>query len=85
MRLGWTEIEILQALARNEHPAVPSSQRLRLELLGLVIDAACGLTLTPAGRSAAEFAVPTEHERVARPQRAVDAAGRRRMGQRVIP
>jgi hypothetical protein len=83
--LGRTEIEILQALARNEHPVVPSSQRLRLEMLGLVIDAARGLSLTPAGRSAAEIAVPTEHERVDRPERELDAAGRRRMGQRVIP
>jgi hypothetical protein len=85
MRLGANEIEILQALARGEVPTASSSQRLRLELLGLVADRAHGLALTPAGRMAAETAMPIAHETIDRPERPVDNAGRRRMGQRAIP
>ena len=85
MRLGWNEIEILKALAREDSPTVSSSQRLRLELMGLVIDSAKGLMLTPAGRHQARTAKPTEHERFDMPNRPLDAAGRKRMLDRVVP
>ena len=85
MRLGWNEIELLKALARDDSPPVSSSQRLRLELLGLVVDSAQGLRLTPAGRYAAMTAEPTAHEQIERPDRPLDAAGRKRMLERVVP
>ena len=85
MRLGWNEIEILKALARDESPTVSSSQRLRLEMLGLGVDSVKGLVLTPAGRHAARTAKPTEHEQFVKPDRPLDAAGRKRMLDRVVP
>ena len=85
MRLGWNEIELLKALARDDSPAVASSQRLRLELLGLVVDSAKGLMLTPAGHHAARHAKPTAHEQFETPDRPLDAAGRKRMLDRVVP
>ena len=85
MKLGWNEIEILKALAREEIPTASSSQRLRLELLGLVADRAKGLVLTPAGRDAAHNATPTPHEQFIRADRPLDAAGRKRMLDRVVP
>ena len=85
MRLGWNEIELLKALARDDSPAVASSQRLRLELLGLVVDSAKGLRLTSAGRHTARTAQPTAHEKFEKPDRPLDAAGRKRMLDRVVP
>ncbi len=85
MRLGWNEIELLKALARDQSPTVSSSQRLRLELLGLVVDSARGLMLTPAGCAAARDARPTAHEQFEKPDRPLDAAGRKRMLDRVVP
>ena len=85
MRLGWTEIEILKALAREDSPTVSSSQRLRLEMMGLVVDSAKGLMLTPAGRHEARTAKPTPHETFDMRERPLDAAGRKRMLDRVVP
>ena len=85
MRLGLNEIEILRSLARGEASTADSGQRLRLEMLGLVTDRTKGLTLTAAGRVAAETAPPIAHETIDRPERPLDSAGRRRMGQRAIP
>ena len=85
MRLGRIEIELLQALARDESPKVSSPQRLRLELMGLVTDSAAGLVLTQAGRAAARTARPTAHEEFEKPNRPLDAAGRKRMLDRVVP
>ena len=85
MRLGWNEIEVLKAMARDEAPTASSAQRLRLELLGLVVDSAKGLALTPAGRAAAHTSTPTPHEEFEMPNRPLDAAGRKRMLDRVVP
>ena len=85
MRLGWNEIELLKALARDDSPTVSSSQRLRLELLGLVVDSAKGLMLTSAGHHAARTAQPTAHETFDVPERPLDAVGRKRMLDRVVP
>jgi hypothetical protein len=78
MHLGVTEIEILHALARGETPAASSSQRVRLEMLGLVKDAAWGLCLTPKGRAAADVAVPTPHETLEDRARALSLNGRKK-------
>ena len=85
MRLGRNEIELLQALARGESPTVSSPQRLRLEMMGLVTDSVTGLVLTPAGRAAARTATPTAHEEFEKLDRPRDAAGRKRMLDRVVP
>ena len=85
MRLGWNEIEILKALAREESPTASSSQRLRLELMGLVVDSAQGLKLTATGRHEARTAKQTKHEKFDMPERPLDAAGRKRLLDRVVP
>jgi hypothetical protein len=85
MRLGTAEIEVLKALARNEASQPSSPQRLRLELLGLVIDSATGLRLTEAGLNAALNMLPPPHEEYEMPPRRLDAAGRRKMHSRVMP
>jgi hypothetical protein len=85
MQLGWTEIGILRALARDEFPCVSSAQRLRLELLGLAVDTANGLVLTEAGLRAARNATPTRQEEFDRRQRPTDALGRKRMLDRTLP
>jgi hypothetical protein len=82
MRLGATEIAIVQALAEGGAPSVSSSQRVRLEMLGLVKDAAEGLVLTPMGRVANE-AVPTPHETLEGRTRALSVNGRKK-GPRAI-
>jgi hypothetical protein len=83
MRLGATEIEILQSLARGEAPVVSSSQRVRLEMLGLVKDTTLGLQLTPEGRSVADVAEPIPHETVENRERALSINGRKK-GPRAI-
>ena len=85
MRLGTAEIEVLKTLARNEVPYATSSQRVRLELLGLVVDAASGLRLTPAGVNAALNSLPTPHEEHDLPPRRVHAIGRRKLNGRLVP
>jgi hypothetical protein len=78
MRLGMTEIRILQALAAGDSPSPSSNQRTRLEMLGLVKDGPGGLYLTPEGRALAGVAVPTPHETLESPERALSANGRRK-------
>jgi hypothetical protein len=79
MRLGAAEIEVLKALAWNEAARASSAQRVRLELLGLVIDSAAGLKLTAAGVNAALNTLPTPREESDMPSRRLDAVGRRKM------
>ena len=85
MRLGRAEIEVLKALVRNEVSRASSQQRVRLELLGLVIDSATGLRLTTAGMNAALNMLPTPHEEYDMPPRRLDAVGRKKMHTRVVP
>lgn len=54
-------------------------------MMGLVTDSVTGLVLTPAGRAAARTATPTAHEEFERIDRPRDAAGRKRMLDRVVP
>ena len=48
-RLSRQEMLILKALAAKQSVPVSSTQRLRLELLGLVRDGPKGLAITPLG------------------------------------
>ena len=84
MQLGRNKIEILQALAQGKSPTVSSPQRRRLELMGLVTDSVIDLVLTPAGRIARRhrYADSPRSVREAQPPR--DAAGRKRMLDRVV-
>ena len=85
MRLGTSDIAVLNALVRQQTPEVSSAHRLRLEMLGLVRDTAEGLRLTPAGEKAATFAPTIEHEKLEEaPPRRVDALGRKRMLERMV-
>ncbi len=85
MRLGTHDIDVLNALVRQQTPTVSSGHRLRLELLGLVRDTADGLRLTPAGERAATQAPTIEHEKLEEPPaRRVDALGRKRMLERTV-
>jgi hypothetical protein len=60
MRISVREIEMLRALAAGEAGFVTSSHRLRLEMLGLVLDGPNGLRLTGAGREASMATIPPE-------------------------
>jgi hypothetical protein len=85
VRLGTAEIEVLKALMRNEVSRASSQQRVRLELLGLVVDSATGLRLTATGLNAALNILPTPLEEHDLPPRRFDALGRRKMHGRVMP
>lgn len=54
MHYGDNDIRVLKALQRGEAPTVGSDQRLHLEMLGLVVDGAAGLRLTPKGTKTAD-------------------------------
>ncbi len=89
-RLSPHELSLLQALDSGRTPAVTSSHRTRLELLGLVRDGPAGLQLTPEGhRCAGKIKAPAEPERLACPGDADstprDARGRRKRGRRTLP
>jgi hypothetical protein len=79
MGISQLEIEILQALVREETPFVRSSHRLRLEMLGLVKDGPFGLCITAAGREAAGTTSALKAEPIDMPPVQLDGAGRRRM------
>jgi len=52
------EIRLLCALKEyGDQPNLPSNQRIRLEMLGLVIDGPCGIRLTEKGESLARRTV----------------------------
>ena len=53
MHYNSRDIEVLRALVRGLPPEVDSEHRLRLEMMGLVVDGSGGLHLTPAGAKAA--------------------------------
>ena len=46
MRLSENDIDVLKALTLGETPQVMSWHRLRLAMLGLVLDGRAGLSLT---------------------------------------
>jgi hypothetical protein len=89
-RLSPHELTLLQALESGRRPAVTSSHRTRLELLGLVRDGPAGLQLTPEGhRCAWQIKAATDPKRPSRPSEADsiprDTRGRRQRGRRTLP
>lgn len=89
-RLSPHELNLLQALESGRRPAITSSHRTRLELLGLVRDGPAGLQLTPEGhRCAGKTTAIVEPERLAPSGEADptprDARGRRKRGRRTLP
>jgi hypothetical protein len=90
MRLSPHELSLLKALDSGGRPAVTSSHRTRLELLGLVRDGPAGLQLTPEGhRCAGNIAATAEPERPMRSGEVRstprDTMGRRKRGRRTLP
>ena len=81
MRISAEEQRLLRALSVGQTVKLPSSHRLRLELLGLLHDGPSGPRLTPLGRQHAESAV-TENEPATRAEN--DSAVKRdRLGRRM--
>ena len=79
MRLSPAEIDILKALSLGENLSLKSSHRLRLEMLGLVLDGPTGLSLTPAGLEASNAQSTFQYETIDRPAVKYDTVGKRRM------
>ena len=67
VRISVREIEMFKALTAGEAGFVTSSHRLRLEMLGLVLDGPNGLRLTGAGREASMLTVPSEPQALGNP------------------
>jgi len=88
MRISAEEQRLLRALSVGQTVTLPSSHRLRLELLGLLHDGPNGPRLTPLGRRHAESAV-TDVESKARadndPAVKRDRLGRRMPHGRALP
>jgi hypothetical protein len=49
MNYGENDLRVLKALHRGEAPTVGSHHRVHLEMLGLAVDGAAGLRITPNG------------------------------------
>lgn len=81
VRISSEEQRLLRALSVGQTVKLPSSHRLRLELLGLLHDGPSGPRLTQLGRRHAESAV-TEGDATERPES--DASVKRdRLGRRM--
>lgn len=63
LRISAEEQRLLRALSVGQTVKLPSSHRLRLELLGLLHDGPNGLRLTSLGRRHAEAAVTQEESK----------------------
>ncbi len=88
MRISAEEQRLLRALSVGQTVKLPSSHRLRLELLGLLHDGPNGPRLTPLGRRHAEAAVTEDepHGRSANePAVKRDRLGRRMPHGRALP
>lgn len=64
MLLSTGDIDALKALQGDRPPALNSTHRLRLEMLGLVRDTAQGLLLTPLGMAALNAAPKARTEQL---------------------
>jgi hypothetical protein len=53
LKLTSFEIAVLRKLVNGEAVSIPSQQRIRLELAGMIREGAEGIALTPSGRSLA--------------------------------
>jgi hypothetical protein len=81
VRISAEEQRLLRALSVGQNVTLPSSHRLRLELLGLLHDGPTGPRLTALGRRHAESAV-TEDDPKARTE-SESAVKRDRLGRRM--
>jgi hypothetical protein len=63
MNYGNNDVRVLNALLRGEVPTIGSEHRVHLEMLGLVVDGARGLRITPKGIELA-VAVPLRPETI---------------------
>jgi|GEM_PF-700297 len=63
VRISAEEQRLLRALSVGQTVNLPSAHRLRLELLGLLLDGPHGPRLTPLGRRHAEAAVTEDEEK----------------------
>lgn len=89
VRISAEEHRLLRALSVGQTVKLPSSHRLRLELLGLLRDGPAGPRLTPLGRQQAATA-PGEEEasdapRPDEPLKKRDRRGRRMPHGRALP
>lgn len=86
-RLSRDEILLLRALAEGRPVHLPSTHRLRLELLGLVHDGSSGLTLTARGHHCARQSSAEDEQQPAPPASAPprDRLGRRKANRRLSP
>lgn len=82
VRISAEEQRLLRALSVGQTVKLPSSHRLRLELLGLLHDGPNGPRLTPLGRQHAEAAV-TEDDAKARGNENESTVKRDRLGRRM--
>lgn len=73
-KLSTLEVELLRKVLNGEAFTMPSYQRVRLELLGLIRDGASGLVVTPEGKSLKHQ--PSEAARAPKDALARDSRGR---------
>lgn len=88
VRISAEEQRLLRALSVGQTVKLPSSHRLRLELLGLLHDGPHGPRLTPLGRRHAESAVSDDEPKArAESETSVkrDRLGRRMPHGRALP
>ena len=85
VRLSRHELSLLRALAEGRHIRIPSTHRLRFEMLGLVHDGSRGLTLTPLGLRCSRQAEIDEEPKPAAAAPPRDRLGRRKANRRLSP
>lgn len=82
-RISAEEQRLLRALSVGQAVKLPSTHRLRLELLGLLHDGPNGPRLTPLGRRHAEAAVTDEERKATRTVETEGPVKRDRLGRRM--
>ena len=83
VRISAEEQRLLRALSVGQTVKLPSTHRLRLELLGLLHDGPLGPRLTPLGRRHAEAAVTDEERKATRTVETESPVKRDRLGRRM--
>lgn len=83
VRISAEEQRLLRALSVGQTVKLPSTHRLRLELLGLLHDGPHGPRLTPLGRRHAEAAVTDEERKATRTVETEGPVKRDRLGRRM--
>jgi hypothetical protein len=83
VRISAEEQRLLRALSVGQTVKLPSTHRLRLELLGLLHDGPNGPRLTALGRRHAEAAVTDDERKATRTVEAESPVKRDRLGRRM--